>query len=247
MYCPLWGENEDVRSTMNPFTSLYYRYIFLRENRVARAIGAFLGNPPVPSREMWESQYEKGHWERLNNLSEQAHNGVVLSYIAHLRPESSVLEIGCGEGILLPRLKQIGYRNYTGIDISEFAIGKSRQFCDEKTTFLAADAERYVPEGTFDVMVLNECIYYFVQPVITLQRYAHYLKPSGLFVISLFDKDRTRPIRRCLKSAFPLVDETVVSNSKGTWYCLVLSPKESSVSSAPPTDCHEHQQKVAIF
>jgi SAM-dependent methyltransferase len=213
---------------VNPFSWLYYRYIFLRENRVARTIAALVGSPAVPSREMWESQYKNGHWARLNDLSEQAHNAVVLSYITHLRPKSSVLEIGCGEGTLLRRLKQTGYRNYTGVDISDVAISRCQQFSDEKTIFLACDAESYVPETAFDIVVLNESIYYFVQPVVTMQRYANYLAPDGLFVISLFDKNRTRPIRRSLKTAFSLVDESVISNSKGTWYCLVLAPRRSS-------------------
>jgi SAM-dependent methyltransferase len=213
---------------MNPFVWLYYRYVFLRENRIARAIASLVGSPSVPSREMWDLQYRNGHWARLNDLCEQAHNAVAVSYIAHLRPESSVLEIGCGEGSLLRRLKQVGYRNYTGIDISEFAIGKCRQFSDQKTTFLVGDAERYVPDADFDVLVLNECIYYFVEPIITLQRYANYLTPGGLFVISLFDKDRTRPIRRRLMTEFSLVDETLVSNSKGTWYCLALRPQRAT-------------------
>ena len=101
-------------------------------------------------------QSEKGYWARLQGLSQQAHYAVVPSYIAHLRPESPVLEIGCEEGTLVRRLKQIGYRNYTGIDISEFAIGKPRQFNDRKTTFMVGAAKRYVPDATFDVIVLNE-------------------------------------------------------------------------------------------
>lgn len=219
---------------MKALSWLYYRYVFLRENPIARAVGALAGSPAVPSREAWESQYENGEWTRLNDLSEQAHNGVVLSYIAYLRPVSSILEIGCGEGILLPRLRQIGYRSYTGVDISEVAIGKAGQFRDQKTAFLVGDAEAYQPNAAFDVIVLNECIYYFVEPIRSLQQYANCLAPGGLFVISLFDKYRTRPIRRSLKSVFRLVDETVISNAKGTWYCLVLSPKESNLPTAAP-------------
>jgi SAM-dependent methyltransferase len=231
---------------MNPLSWFYYRCIFLRENRIARVVEALAGSPAVPSREMWESQYERGQWTRLNDLSEQAHNGVVLSYIAHLRPEGSVLEIGCGEGTLLPRLKQIGFRSYTGIDISEVAIAKTKQFGDNKTTFVVGDAEAYKPADAFDVIVLNESIYYFVEPVNTLQRYADYLTAGGLFVISLFDKDRTRPIRRRLKGAFCLVDETVVSNAKGTWYCLVLTRKESALSNVLSGENRGLEQKVSV-
>jgi SAM-dependent methyltransferase len=230
-------------TTMNPLPWLYYRYIFLRENRLARAIESVVGRPEVPSQQRWESEYENGSWGRLRDLTEQAHNGVVLSYIDHLRPEGSVLEIGCGEGILLRRLRQIGYRDYTGIDISEVVIARCQQLSDSKTRFVACDAENYVPGSAHDVIVLNECIYYFVEPVATLQRYASYLKPGGVFVLSLFDSLRSRPIRRRLKESFFLLDETRISNAKGTWYCLVLN---SAVASNPAERAKltEHSQGV---
>jgi len=215
----------------NPFSWLYYRYIFLRESALMRGIASLVGSPSVPSKQAWESGYRNGQWERLNGLSEQAHNAVVLAYISYLRPDCSILEIGCGEGGLLKRLRQIGYRSYTGIDLSEVAISRCQPLADHKTVFLSGDAEAYVPSTTFDVMVLNECIYYFEQPVASLQRYAKYLAPNGVIVISLFDKDRTRPIRRRLMDTFSLTDETVVSNSKGTWYCMVLAPRESKTLS----------------
>jgi len=221
---------------MSSFSWLYYRYIFLRENRIAQAIESLVGSPGMPSRQMWETQYQNRSWARLKELREQAHNAVVLSYITHLRPESSLLEIGCGEGTLFPQLKRLGYRTYTGVDISEFAIRQCQQFSDLKTVFAACDAESYVPSAAFDIIILNECIYYFVQPIATLQRYADYLLPGGLFVISLFDSSRTRPIRRRLKSTFSLVDETLVSNSKGTWYCLVLSQPVPIQRSEMPTE-----------
>jgi SAM-dependent methyltransferase len=231
---------------MNPFTWFYYRYIFLRENRIARTIASQLRKPKVPSRETWEAEYQSGSWGRLYDLSEQAHNAIVLSYVASLGTESSVLEIGCGEGILLRRLRQIGYRSYTGLDLSDVAIGRCLHFRDSKTSLIAGDAERYVPDGQFDAIVLNECIYYFAEPVATVQRYVEYLTPGGVFVISIFDSVRTRPILRRLKELFSLVDETAVSNSKGTWHCLMLSPRSLRRSLARPApECSGVQEQAA--
>lgn len=210
---------------MNPVSLLYYRYMYLRENSIARAVTSLLGRPEVPSREIWESQYRTGHWTRLNDLSEQAHNAMVLSYVSYLRPNSSLLEIGCGEGILLQQLKKIGYRSYTGVDISQVAIDRCSQFRDVKTSFIACNAEMYVPDGNLDVMIFNESAYYFARPILTLQRYAEYLTAEGIFVISLFDMERTRPIRRQLKRVFSVVDETLVVNRGGKWHCLVLTPR----------------------
>ena len=215
---------------MNPINWLYYRYIFLRENPIARAIASMAKKPPVPSQEVWESQYRSGHWARLNNLTEVGHNSVVFSYITHLRPQGSILEIGCGEGILLRKLKKVGYSRYVGIDMSAFAIEKCREFADEKTSFVVGDAESHSYDSRFDFVVLNEAIYYFVEPIKTLEHYVRYLAPGGLFVISIFDKPRTRAIRRRLKACFPVLDETRITNAGGSWYCLVLAPKTTAVS-----------------
>jgi len=219
---------------MNPLTWLYYRYIFLRGDVLERVVTALAGRPDVPTRGTWESEYEKGLWNRLYDMSEQAHNAVVLSYIAHLRPKSSILEIGCGEGTLLSRLRQIGYRTYTGLDISEFVIHRCQRFSDDKTAFRAANAESYTPSTIYDVIILNECIYYFQDPVGTIERYCRYLAKDGIFVISIFDSIRTRPICRRLKQTLSVVDETLVSNSKGTWHCLVLQDPRLRESAAVP-------------
>jgi SAM-dependent methyltransferase len=192
-----------------------------------------VGSPSVPSRQMWEAQYHNGYWARLKELKEQAHNAVVLSYITHLRPQGSLLEVGCGEGTLLPQLKRLGYRNYTGVDISESAIRHCQQFTDAQTVFVACDAESYMPNAAFDIIILNECIYYFLEPVATLQRYANYLLPGGLIVISVFDSAKSSSIRRSLKRVFVSIDETLVSNASGRWYSLVLSPKRPANEPTP--------------
>ena len=203
---------------------LYYRYFFLRDGGVARAIESLVGGHSVPSRESWEAQYREGYWSRLNLGGEHGHYAVFLSYAIQLRPDASVLDVGCGEGILWRLLKQFGYGRYTGIDISETAIRKCKSFAEEKTSFVACDAEDYVPDTTFDLIIFNESLYYFRDPMNALKRYARYLAPKGIFVISLFDFIRTRAIRRRVKEVFSLLDETVVSNSHGTWHCLALAP-----------------------
>lgn len=124
---------------------LYYRYVFLRENPVARAITALVGTPSVPSQQHWEAQYKDGRWNRLHDLCEQAHNAIVVAYVASRRPAGSILEVGCGEGTLVTRLQQVGYHSYTGIDISETAISSCRSYLDSKTSCFVADAETYVP------------------------------------------------------------------------------------------------------
>jgi trans-aconitate methyltransferase len=182
-----------------------------------------IGEPSVPTQQEWENEYESGSWERLNALSERAHSAVVLSYVVSFRPASSILELGCGEGILFRDLQKFPYTQYIGVDISHYAIEQCLQFVDDKTMFIADNAETYRPASSFDVIILNESIYYFTEPINTMRRYANYLTKDGVFVLSIYDNLRTRPIRRALKEEFHLVDETAVKKTQGTWHCMALA------------------------
>jgi len=194
---------------------------------MATGIAGLIRTPTLRSPERWNREYADGRWARLKKLSEVAHNAVLLGYISFLRPDASILEVGCGDGLLLPLLTRLGYRRYLGIDISSVAIKKCEQFGDERTSFQTADAENYVPDFRPDVIVLNESIYYFGQPIQALERYNQHLAPDGVFVLSLVDNPQTRTIIRCLKNTFSLIDQTTVSNSKAAWHCVVLSRRST--------------------
>lgn len=208
---------------MNLLHSLYFRYVYLRENRLADTLARWVRTPSVRSAQRWNHEYANGQWARLKDLSEQAHNAVLLEYIAYLRPGASILDIGCGDGVLLTYLARLRYQRYLGIDISSTAIEKCQRFRDDRTSFQIADAETYDPDFRPDVVVLNESIYYFHRPIEALERYNQHLAPNGILVLSLVDNPKTRTIIRCLKTVFSLIDQTTVSNSKAAWHCLVLA------------------------
>jgi 2-polyprenyl-3-methyl-5-hydroxy-6-metoxy-1,4-benzoquinol methylase len=81
------------------------------------------------------------------------------SYYTHYRPGGSLLDVGCGEGVLQRRLRALGYARYLGIDSSEEAIARAQTERDARTEFRCADAETYMPQDRFDVIVFNEVLY----------------------------------------------------------------------------------------
>ena len=101
-----------------------------------------------------------------------------------------VLELGCGTGLLLFRLAP-RCREYRGCDLSQAALD---YVASELETVLGADAERVtleqraaheltgIPEGHFDVVVLNSVVQYFpsVEYLLgVLERAARALRPGG--------------------------------------------------------------------
>ncbi|HYX24024.1 MAG TPA: class I SAM-dependent methyltransferase, partial [Thermoanaerobaculia bacterium] len=111
-----------------------------------------------------------------------------------------------------------------GVDLSEAAIAQAAGRCDAKTSFLAADAEAYTPPGRWNAIVFNECVYYFNDPVGSVRRYEPHLEEGGCFVVSTFRSRRADVIAKRLEEIYPLLEETAITNRKGTWVVRIFKP-----------------------
>lgn len=185
----------------------------------------------LQSAQTWEAQYAAGRWDFLAELSELARFSVLAGYICHLKPGGTVLDTGCGQGVLLRRLPGPCYSKYVGIDVSGSAISVAQEQGKERSTFLAADCEEYSPTEPFDVIVFNEVLCCLRDPLSTVERYARSLNPDGLLLVSLCTAARgSSLILSQLKRAYPTVDEVHVVHSgrKVSWVCVALRPETHS-------------------
>jgi 2-polyprenyl-3-methyl-5-hydroxy-6-metoxy-1,4-benzoquinol methylase len=215
---------------------VYYEYLFdtgtLLSHRLASRVITWeqargKGDTPI-SKSLWEEQYGSGHWEYLHTLGELGRFSVLVGYLHELTPEGVVLDVGCGEGLLNRRLKPHPSR-YLGLDISAAAIEKAR--ATATGPFVCADAEQFVAPDTYDVIVFNECLYYFNDPVGTVGRYASALRPGGILIVSTFLQSRRgRAILRALKRAHTLIDETSIAHGAQSWTCSVFAASAHAVN-----------------
>jgi len=176
----------------------------------------------VADAKTWDAEYANGNWEELYSFHEQAHYQMLILYIVSLSQTPTILDVGCGEGILARKLRPEGYKLYVGIDLSEAAIAKGKCAESELTRFLVADAEQYAPEHKFDVIVFNESLYYFSEPDVVLERYRSHLTNNGVCLLSLFRRPKADAIRTYVKGRFTVVDETLVQNARGSWSCIAI-------------------------
>jgi len=220
------------RRAFKPVYVLYYKLLFGRRfpfsERLAARVHAWelatgRGDAPV-AKDVWEEQYRRGHWELMRGLDELARYSVIAGYLHQLKPGGSVLDVGSGEGLLRDHLIPYGYARYHGIDLAEAAIAQAAPRRDERTTFAGADAETYVPPGRFDAVVFNECVYYFNDPVGSVRRYEPHLEEGGCFVVSTFRSRRADVIAKRLEEIYPLLEETAITNRKGTWVVRIFKP-----------------------
>jgi 2-polyprenyl-3-methyl-5-hydroxy-6-metoxy-1,4-benzoquinol methylase len=185
----------------------------------------------LQSAQTWEAQYAAGRWDFLAELSELARFSVLAGYICHLKPGGTVLDTGCGQGVLLRRLPTSCYSRYVGIDLSRSAISVAQEQANERSTFLAVDCEEYSPAEQFDVIVFNEVLCCLHDPLSTVERYVRSLNPGGLLLVSLCTAARgSDAILSRLKRAYAIVDEVRVVHSgrNVSWVCTALRPEARS-------------------
>jgi 2-polyprenyl-3-methyl-5-hydroxy-6-metoxy-1,4-benzoquinol methylase len=185
----------------------------------------------LQSAQTWEAQYAAGRWDFLAQLSELGRFSILAGYICHLKPGGSVLDTGCGQGVLLRRLPSSCYSKYVGIDVSGSAISVAQKQQNERSTFLAADCEEYSPAEHFDVIVFNEVLCCLRDPLRTVERYARSLNPGGLLLVSMCTAARgSATILWRLKRVYATVDEVRITHRgrKVSWVCTALRPEESS-------------------
>jgi SAM-dependent methyltransferase len=183
------------------------------------------GDAPV-SREIWESQYRDGHWTFLEELEQMTRYSVIAGYLQSLKRGGNLLDVGCGEGILLDRLGANDFSKYVGIDISQTAIELARKKRGDRSAFFQADAEQFIPAESFDAIIFNEVLYYFADPLAVAQRYSSRLRPGGVLISSLYmDSERARATARLLKRAFPIIEEVKVCSHGNIWLISVFAPR----------------------
>lgn len=133
-----------------------------------------------------DEEYARGMWDYLQGIPEAPRLGITATYCHLFAGNGSILEVGCGEATLLEHLCPSRYYRYVGIDLSSEAIERAKRRGNEKTTFLVADASEFQTDERFNVIVFNECIQYFDDPVGQVGRYERFLTENGYLIISQF-------------------------------------------------------------
>jgi len=174
------------------------------------------------SPERLDLKYKTGFWDSLRGVEELAHYSIVAGYFQFLKSGGSILDIGCGEGLLQQRISAGNYSFYTGFDLSSEAISMAKSKEDSKTFFLVQNMNKYKSATQFDAIIFNEVIYYS-NVMNTLHRYSEFLKEDGIFILSNFDSQNDKIAWNDITDVFQLYDETKVINKNGTgWVIKVL-------------------------
>jgi SAM-dependent methyltransferase len=121
--------------------------------------------------------------------------------VPHVAPGSSVLDVGCGSGLLLGLLAgTVPHLTGVGFDSSGLAIKAALQMNEEakrlgfgELRFIRLDVAEPWPEGLFDVVTLVDVMHHIppAHQKSVFQRAAKSIKPSGLL---LYKDMANRPV-----------------------------------------------------
>ncbi len=168
-------------------------------------------------RYLWNTEFSRGRWDCLD----RSPGDCVYPYVEKYANNGSILDLGCGSGSTGSELSATTYREYTGVDISDVAIGKAKRRTEEdgraaNNHYLQADISSYVPTQQFDVILFRDSIYYIpgkkIKPL--MDRYSKYLKKEGVFLVRLYDsRGKYKRILDTFLNSFEVVEKYVSDES----------------------------------
>jgi trans-aconitate methyltransferase len=180
----------------------------------------------VVPRLLWDVSYLTGIWGHFPSDDQAPRYRAVAAAIDQgLTVPGTILDIGCGNGVLAHYLSPPAVARYAGVDISWVAVTAAQQACAGLgTEFLVADLRSWVPPTTAAVVVFNESLYYLVRPVQVVHRFAAGLHPGGEIVVSMYHerwlhnpilRARTDSIWKGLARSLRTLDVHVVLDGHG--------------------------------
>jgi len=170
-----------------------------------------------------DERYREGKWDYLHSIPQRPRYGVVAGYIP---AEATVLDIGCGNTILA---KAANYKWYVGIDISPKIIADCIGEQLDLARFICGHGHTFNPGGTHDIIVFNQSLHYFEEPMKVVHRLEKHLEPCGCFIVAMELCQNANELWSGLKERyFALAGVTIKDYwSPKTWTvkCLTLLEK----------------------
>lgn len=204
-----------VEKTVN-----YFKQRFLRKFLYRYGFGSPVG------KNIWEAQFKGGKWDYLYSDHEALHYKSIAKFY-HQYGKGSVLDVGSGQGVLYHYLKPMlsDADGYLGIDISDTAIIQAKASFPE-SRFEQMNYDNSKLTERFDVIIFNECLYYFKKPFDKLaSAITENLKPGGYIIVSIFYYAEHAVLWKRLNEQYQFLEFDEVINDKGQmWKVGIFKP-----------------------
>lgn len=167
-------------------------------------------------------------------------------------PPGRALDLGAGEGSDAIRLAILKYE-VDAIEISKVAAEKIMAFADHagvgsRVRVAVADAQSFIPDGRYDVVICNGLLHYVEDKVRVINRMQQATNVGGLNVIALWSNYTDVPKRHNSIPVFCDDEHGIVTSLYGNWSKELLyfeRDKMESSHSDLPAHRHSHIKLIA--
>lgn len=133
----------------------------------------------MPGADDYEYQHGRPTWDQSLILPH------VLAALREIRPDGSVLDLGCGNGALLAEIRQYGSWSLRGVEISSSGVEFARrQGLDVTLLEPGSKLEKHLPPESFDLVISVEVIEHVFDPRTFLGGVLSILRPGGLLLLT---------------------------------------------------------------
>jgi len=120
-----------------------------------------------------------------------------------LRQDATVLDVGCGTGVILHSMADACPINGYGIDMSENMIEQAKQKCPEMKIQVSRCEETPFDDNTFDVITACMAFHHFSDKAGFVKEAARIIKPGGCVYIA--DPRFPLLVRKTMNAFFKLI------------------------------------------
>jgi ubiquinone/menaquinone biosynthesis C-methylase UbiE len=165
------------------------------------------------SEKQWNERAETWHSNSKEMWETGSRKDIIPFLKKHLKMETSICDLGCGDGYASYKLASEGYK-VTGVDLSEQMLEKAKQRAVDTAKFIKADISCVpVEPGSFDALIAVNSLEWTENPLNVLHEMKRVVKKDGLMCIAILGPTampRVNSYRR-------LYGEKVICNTMMPW------------------------------
>jgi ubiquinone/menaquinone biosynthesis C-methylase UbiE len=132
----------------------------------------------------------------------------------------TVLDVGCGAGVLGRRLKDLGME-VIGLERNEESWREAKKYLDKVICCDAEKVELPFEEKYFDCIIYGDILEHFYNPWVVLERYKRYLKDDGFVIASIPNVRYYKILIRLFAGTWDYVDSGMLDRSHVRFFTLV--------------------------